>query len=199
MSNLSLMALPYADDALDPVISARTISFHHGKHHKAYVDNANNLLKGTALEGQSVDAIIRATFGQADKVGIYNNVAQVYNHDFYWNSMRPGGGGAPSGKVADAIMAAFGSYEEFRKAFHTAGMTQFGSGWAWLVADAAGKVSVIKTGNADTPLHQGLKPLLVCDVWEHAYYLDHQNLRAQYLNAWLDKLVNWDWANQNLG
>lgn len=199
MSSLSLMSLPYADTALDPVITAHTLSFHHGKHHKAYVDNGNNLIKDTELAGRSMPDIIRAVHGDAAKVGIYNNVAQVYNHDFYWKSMRPGGGGAPTGRIGERIAAAFGSYDEFRKAFHTGGMTQFGSGWVWLVSDAAGALKVVKTGNADTPLTAGLTPLLTCDVWEHAYYLDWQNRRADYLNAWLDKLVNWEFAEQNLG
>lgn len=198
MPTLTLPPLPYADNALDPVISANTIGFHYGKHHKAYVDNGNKLLEGTDLEGKSMEEIVRATF-KTERAGIFNNVAQVWNHNFYWKSMRPGGGGQPTGRVADLIGQAFGGYDGFRKEFHNAGMTQFGSGWAWLVYDGKG-VKVMKTPNAELPLTtEGLKPLLVSDVWEHAYYLDYQNRRADYLNAWLDKLVNWEFANENLG
>ena len=194
----TLMALPYANDALAPIITAHTISFHHGKHHKTYVDNLNNLVKGTEFEGQSLEAIVTATAGKADKAPLFNNAAQIWNHDFYWNSMKAGGGGAPTGKLADAINASFGSFEEFKKQMSATTVSQFGSGWGWLVADAAGALKVVKTGNAEVPFTQGLKPLLTIDVWEHAYYLDHQNRRADYVNAVIDKLVNWEFAAANL-
>ena len=195
----TLMALPYADNALAPIITPNTISFHHGKHHKTYVDNLNNLVKGTDLEGKSLEEIVKATAGKADKAPLFNNAAQIWNHDFYWKSMKAGGGGAPTGKLADAINASFGSFEEFRKQMSATTVSQFGSGWGWLVADAAGALKVVKTGNAEVPFTQGLKPLLTIDVWEHAYYLDHQNRRADYVNAVIDKLVNWEFAAQNLG
>lgn len=195
----TLMALPYADNALAPIITPNTISFHHGKHHKTYVDNLNNLVKGTDLEGKSLEEIVKATAGKADKAPLFNNAAQIWNHDFYWNSMKAGGGGAPTGKLADAINASFGSFEEFRKQMSATTVSQFGSGWGWLVADSAGALKVVKTGNAEVPFTQGLKPLLTIDVWEHAYYLDHQNRRADYVNAVIDKLVNWEFAAANLG
>jgi superoxide dismutase, Fe-Mn family len=195
----TLMALPYADNALAPVVSPNTISFHHGKHHKTYVDNLNNLVKGTEFEGQSLEAIVTATAGKPDKAPLFNNSAQIWNHDFYWNSLRANGGGVPTGKVADAINESFGSFEEFKKQLSATTVSQFGSGWGWLVADAAGKLKVVKTGNAEVPMTQGLKPLLTIDVWEHAYYLDHQNRRADYVNAVIDKLLNWDFAAKNLG
>jgi superoxide dismutase, Fe-Mn family len=195
----TLMALPYADSALAPVVSPNTISFHHGKHHKTYVDNLNNLVKGTEFEGQSLEAIVTATAGKADKAPLFNNAAQIWNHDFYWNSLKPNGGGVPTGKVADAISASFGSFDEFKKQMAATTVGQFGSGWGWLVADAAGKLKVVKTGNAEVPMTQGLKPLVTIDVWEHAYYLDHQNRRADYVNAVIDKLLNWDFAAKNLG
>ncbi|MCL4687336.1 MAG: superoxide dismutase [Burkholderiales bacterium] len=195
----TLMALPYADNALAPIITPNTISFHHGKHHKTYVDNLNNLVKGTDLEGKSLEEIVKATAGKADKAPLFNNAAQIWNHDFYWKSMKAGGGGAPTGKLADAINASFGSFEEFRKQMSATTVSQFGSGWGWLVADSAGALKVVKTGNAEVPFTQGLKPLLTIDVWEHAYYLDHQNRRADYVNAVIDKLVNWEFAAANLG
>jgi Fe-Mn family superoxide dismutase len=193
------MALPYADSALAPIVSPNTISFHYGKHHKTYVDNLNNLVKGTEFEGQSLEAIVTATAGKADKAPLFNNAAQIWNHDFYWNSLKPGGGGAPTGKVADKINESFGSFDEFKKQLSATTVSQFGSGWGWLVADAAGKLKVVKTGNAEVPLTQGLKPLVTIDVWEHAYYLDHQNKRADYVNAVIDKLLNWEFAAKNLG
>jgi Fe-Mn family superoxide dismutase len=195
----TLMALPYADSALAPVISANTIGFHYGKHHKTYVDNLNNLVKGTEFEGQSLEAIVTATAGKADKAPLFNNAAQIWNHDFYWNSLKPNGGGMPSGKVAEKINESFGSFDEFKKQMSATTIGQFGSGWGWLVADSAGKLKVVKTGNAEVPMTQGLKPLLTIDVWEHAYYLDHQNRRADYVNAVIDKLLNWDFAAKNLG
>ncbi len=195
----TLMALPYADNALAPVISAQTIGFHYGKHHKTYVDNLNNLVKGTDLEGKSLEDIVMATAGKADKAPLFNNSAQIWNHDFYWKSLKPNGGGAPSGKVADKINESFGSFDEFKKQLSATTVGQFGSGWGWLVADGAGKLKVVKTGNAEVPMTQGLKPLLTIDVWEHAYYLDHQNRRADYVNAVIDKLLNWEFAAKNLG
>jgi Fe-Mn family superoxide dismutase len=195
----TLMALPYADDALAPIITANTISFHYGKHHKTYVDNLNNLVKGTEFEGKSLEEIVTATAGKADKAPLFNNSAQIWNHDFYWRSLKPGGGGLPSGKIADKINESFGSFDEFKKQMSATTIGQFGSGWGWLVADAAGKLKVVKTGNAEVPMTQGLKPLLTIDVWEHAYYLDHQNRRADYVNAVIDKLLNWEFAAKNLG
>jgi Fe-Mn family superoxide dismutase len=193
----ALPPLPYADSALAPVISAQTISFHYGKHHKAYVDNLNKLVPGTDLEGKTLEEIIVATAGKPDRAGIFNNAAQVWNHTFYWNCLKPNGGGAPTGELAKKIDAAFGSFDNFKKEFANAALTQFGSGWAWLVAEA-GAVKLVKTGNAEVPFTKGQKPLLTIDVWEHAYYLDYQNRRADYANALIDKLLNWDFAAANL-
>jgi len=193
----ALPPLPYADTALAPVISAQTISFHYGKHHKAYVDNLNKLVPGTDLEGKSLEEIIVATAGKADRAGIFNNAAQVWNHTFYWNCLKPNGGGAPTGALATKIDAAFGSFDNFKKEFANAALTQFGSGWAWLVAEGDA-VKIVKTGNAEVPFTKGQKPLLTIDVWEHAYYLDYQNRRADYANALIDKLINWDFAAANL-
>jgi Fe-Mn family superoxide dismutase len=195
--HIELPPLPYAQDALAPVISAETLSFHYGKHHKAYVDNLNKLVAGTELSEVPLEQLIAAVAGKPDKVGIFNNAAQTWNHTFFWNSLKPHGGGAPAGAVAKAIDAAFGSYENFKKEFSNAAMTQFGSGWAWLVADK-GALRVVKTGNADTPLTMGLTPLLTIDVWEHAYYLDYQNRRADFVAAVIDKLLSWEFANANL-
>jgi len=193
----TLPALPYADNALDPVISANTISFHHGKHHKTYVDNLNNLVKGTEFEGATLEAIVNATAGKADKAAIFNNAAQIWNHTFYWHSMKPHGGGKPTGKLAQMIDASFGSFDEFKKQLSATTVSQFGSGWGWLVADA-GTLKVVKTANAEVPFTKGQKPLLTIDVWEHAYYLDHQNKRAAYVDALIDKLLDWDFAAANL-
>ncbi len=194
---ITLPALPYADTALEPHISANTISFHYGKHHKAYVDNLNKMIEGTDLAGKSLEEIIKASAGKAEQQGIFNNAAQVWNHTFYWNSMAPNGGGKPSGALAKAIDDSFGSFEAFAEKFKTAGATQFGSGWAWLLA-RGGKLEVRKTANADTPLTEaGVTPLLTMDVWEHAYYLDFQNRRPDYMGAFLGNLVNWDFAEQN--
>ena len=195
--HIELPALPYAQDALAPVVSAQTLSFHYGKHHKAYVDNLNKLVAGTDLAEAALEKVIAAVAGKPDKAGVFNNAAQVWNHTFFWNSMRPNGGGAPAGAVAKAIDASFGSAENFRKEFANAAMTQFGSGWAWLVADK-GALRVMKTANADTPLTMGVTPLLTIDVWEHAYYLDYQNRRADFVAAVMDRLLNWDFANANL-
>ncbi len=189
--------LPYAENALEPHLSARTLSFHHGKHHKAYVDNANKLVAGTELAKLKLEALCQETAGKKETAGIFNNAAQVFNHTFYWNSMKPGGGGKPSGKIAEAIARDFGGADKLLADLAEAAKTQFGSGWAWLVTDGS-KLSVMKTGNADTPIVHGLKPLLTIDVWEHAYYLDYQNRRPDYVKAWLESLANWDFANANL-
>ncbi len=197
-SQYVLAPLPYPDTALQPVISANTLSFHYGKHHKTYVDNLNNLVANTDLAGKSLKDIIRASAGQADKAAIFNNAAQVWNHMFYWHSLKANGGGEPSAALKQKIEASFGSVEACKKEFAQAALTQFGSGWAWLVVDN-GKIAVAKTGNAETPITKNLRPLLTIDVWEHAYYLDFQNRRADYANAILDKLINWDFAEANLG
>lgn len=191
-----LPALPYADDALEPHYSANTFSFHHKKHHNAYVVNLNNLIKDTDFEAKTLVEVILASAGK--NAGVFNNSAQVWNHTFFWNSMAPNGGGAPTGAIADKIAADFGSYENFVTEFKNAGATQFGSGWAWLVLGTDGKLKVTKTPNAETPLTAGEKPIITCDVWEHAYYLDYQNLRPKFLEVFLEKLVNWDFANEML-
>ncbi len=194
-----LPALPYERNALAPKISEETLNFHYGKHHQTYVDNLNKLVAGTELEGKSLEEIISATAGDPGKAGIFNNAAQVWNHTFYWKSMAPNGGGKPTGKVAEMIDRDFGGYDAFRDAFTNAGLTQFGSGWAWLV-EAHGKLEVRKTPNAETPVSDpSATPLLTMDVWEHAYYLDYQNARAKYIESFLDGLINWEFANQNLG
>ncbi len=195
---IELPALPYADDALAPHISAETLSFHYGKHHNTYVVNLNNLIKDTDLAGKSLEDIIHATAGDSSKVGIFNNAAQVWNHTFYWHSMSPDGGGKPTGKIAEKIDSDLGGFDKFAEEFKTAGATQFGSGWAWLVLDN-GKLKVTKTPNAELPMTQGMTAILTMDVWEHAYYLDYQNRRPDYMGAFLEHLVNWDFANKNLG
>ena len=196
--SVTLPDLPYAQDALEPHISANTLSFHYGKHHQAYVDNLNKMISGTPHDGASLEAIVTESAINSDMQGVFNNAAQIWNHTFYWHSMSPNGGGKPTGKIAELIDRDFGSYDEFRSAFATAGATQFGSGWAWLVLKGD-KLEVRKTANADTPLTEaGVTPLLTMDVWEHAYYLDFQNKRPAYIETFLDKLVNWDFANQNL-
>jgi Fe-Mn family superoxide dismutase len=195
---LALPSLPYADNALEPVISANTISYHYGKHHKAYVDNLNKLIAGTDLADMTLEKIVAAVAGKADKTAIFNNAAQTWNHTFYWKSMQPKGGGEPPAALKKKIEESFGSMDAFKKELANAAVTQFGSGWAWLVKDQD-KLTVIKTGNADTPIAQGKIPLLTIDVWEHAYYLDYQNRRADYVNAVIDKLINWNFAAENLG
>lgn len=194
---IELPSLPYEASALEPFISANTLGFHHGKHHQTYVTNTNNLIKGTDLEDASLEKIVLASANNAEKVGLFNNAAQVWNHTFYWNSMKKGGGGAPSGAIAKKIEEDFGSYDAFAEAFKNAGLTQFGSGWAWLVLKD-GKLQIMKTANGDTPMAHGLIAILTVDVWEHAYYLDYQNKRADYLDVFLKNLVNWDFANANL-
>ena len=191
-----LPPLPYAENALEPVISARTIGFHYGKHHQGYVNNLNKLVTGTPLADQPLEAVVKAT-ANPDQTAIFNNAAQVWNHTFYWNSLKPKGGGKPTGALAEMIDKSFGGFEQFKAEFAKAATSQFGSGWAWLVKDGD-KLAVVKTGNADNPLVHGQKPLLTVDVWEHAYYLDYQNRRAEYVTAVLDGLINWDFAAQNL-
>jgi Fe-Mn family superoxide dismutase len=192
-----LPPLPYGDNALEPVISSNTIGFHYGKHHRGYIDNLNKLLPGTEFADMELEAIIAATAGKSDKVAIFNNAAQTWNHTFYWRSLRPNGGGEPPAALKQKIEASFGSLEACKKELADAAVTQFGSGWAWLLLDS-GRFKVLKTGNADNPMSQGMKPLLTVDVWEHAYYLDYQNRRADYVNAVIDKLINWQFAAENL-
>jgi Fe-Mn family superoxide dismutase len=193
----TLPALPWKDDALAPHVSAQTISFHYGKHHKAYVDNLNNLVKGKPFETMKLEEVVRASAKDPAAAGIFNNSAQVWNHTFFWHSMKPQGSGTPAGKLLEKLKADFGSFDAFKTQFADAAKTQFGSGWAWLVLDA-GKLKVVKTPNAETPLTGAAKPLLTCDVWEHAYYLDYQNRRPDYVATFLDKLANWDFAASNL-
>jgi len=193
----TLPPLPYPENALAPVISPNTLSFHYGKHHKAYVDNLNKLVAGTEYEGATLEKIITETACKADKSGIFNNGAQVWNHTFYWNSLKPKGGGKPTGRIGQMIDSDLGGFEQFKKDFAQAGVTQFGSGWAWLALEG-GKLKIVKTGNADNPLTKGQTPILTLDVWEHAYYLDYQNRRPDHLNACIDQLLNWDFANANL-
>ena len=193
-----LPPLPYSQDALDPVISDRTIGFHYGKHHKGYVDTLNKLIADTALADLSLERLIAETAGKADKVVIFHNAAQVWNHTFYWHSLRASGGGEPPAALKQRIEGSFGTLDACKKALATAAATEFGSGWVWLVLED-GRLKVVKTDNADTPMTKGAKPLLAIDVWEHAYYLDYQNRRADYVNALLDKLINWNFAADNLG
>lgn len=200
MSNTphTLPPLPYAEDALDPVISARTVGIHYGKHHKTYVNNLNNLIADTDLADLSLQEIITKTAGQASKAGIFNNSAQIWNHTFYWNSLSQKGGGEPPLILKQKIESSFGDLDSCKKELATAAMTQFGSGWAWLVMNGD-KLEVAKTANAESPLSMGVKPLLVIDVWEHAYYLDYENRRIEYVNAVIEKLINWGFAEDNLG
>jgi Fe-Mn family superoxide dismutase len=193
-----LPPLPYASNALAPVISENTISFHYGKHHQGYVNTVNKLVAGTDFEKSSLEEIIRKTAGRSDQSALFNGSAQIFNHNFYWKSMKPGGGGEPKGKIADKISESFGSYQKFVEVFSGAATSQFGSGWAWLVDDK-GRLQVIKTANAETPITGSAKPLVVIDVWEHAYYLDYQNRRADYIKGFIEKLLNWDFAENNLG
>jgi Fe-Mn family superoxide dismutase len=186
-----LPALPYAKDALAPVISAETIDYHYGKHHQAYVTNLNNLVPGTEFENASLEEIVMKSSG-----GIFNNAAQVWNHTFYWNGLSPQGGGAPSGALADAINAAFGSFDAFKAEFIKAGIGNFGSGWTWLVKNADGSVEIVNTSNAANPLTDGKTPLLTIDVWEHAYYVDYRNLRPKYLEE-IWNIVNWEFVAAN--
>jgi Fe-Mn family superoxide dismutase len=192
-----LPPLPYAKDALQPYMSTQTLEFHYGKHHKAYVDTLNKLTAGTPYEKASLEVIIRDTYEDEKQKPVFNNAAQNWNHTFFWNCMKPGGG-KPSGDLAKQINDAFGDLDGFKTKFKEAATTQFGSGWAWLVVDH-GKLAIAKTPNAVNPLTTGQKAVLTCDVWEHAYYLDYQNRRADMVQAFLDNLVNWDFAAKNLG
>ena len=188
----SLPPLPYDKNALAPHMSAETLDYHHGKHHKAYVDNLNKLIEGKPEASKSLEEIIKSSEGP-----MFNNSAQIWNHTFFWSCMKPGGGGLPTGDLAQAINRDFGSYEKFAEAFTTAATTQFGSGWAWLVQEG-GKLSVTKTANADLPMKHGQKALLTLDVWEHAYYIDHRNARPKFIETFLKNLANWEFATENL-
>lgn len=194
---ITLPALPYEKNALAPHVSSNTLDFHHGKHHNAYVTNLNKLIEGTDLAGQTLEDIIKKTVNDAGKSGIFNNAAQVWNHSFYWQSMKPNGGGLPTGDIAAKIDADFKGYANFVEQLKNGGLTQFGSGWVWLVLNK-NKLEIMKTSNADTPIAHGVKPLLTADVWEHAYYLDYQNGRGNYLDAFIKNLINWDFVNANL-
>lgn len=193
----TLPPLPYDMSALEPHISANTLSFHYGKHHQAYVTNLNTLTHNTSLATQSLEEVILAVKGDADKVGIFNNAAQVWNHTFYWHCLHPEGGGTPPSDILSLIVRDFGSYDVFRDQFKQAAISQFGSGWAWLVMDK-GTLKITKTANADLPMAHGQHALLTCDVWEHAYYLDYQNRRPDYVDTFLDHLVNWEFVAKNL-
>jgi len=192
-----LPKLPFGLEELEPFMSKKTLEFHHGKHHQAYVTNLNNLIKDTELADADLETIIRETVGKADKSAIFNNAAQVWNHTFFWNGLKPAGGGTlPDGAFRDAVLRAFVSEEKFKDELKAAAVSQFGSGWAWVVKDEE-DVKIIKTSNADTPVAHGLKPLLTIDVWEHAYYLDYQNRRPDYAQTLIDKLIKWDFAASN--
>jgi Fe-Mn family superoxide dismutase len=193
--SIELPDMPYAADALEPHVSAKTLGFHHGKHHKAYVDKLNAAIGGTKYEGQPLEAIITASHEAAD-TGVFNNAAQIWNHTFLWNSMSPDGGGEPQGALAEAINASFGDLAGFRDKFKASAMGQFGSGWTWLVSKG-GALEIVSTGNAETPLTEGINALVTLDVWEHAYYLDYQNRRDAYIDAFLGELINWEFAAQN--
>ena len=195
---ISLPELPFAKDALAPFISANTLDFHYGKHHKAYVYNLNKLIAGTDLEKKSLEEIIKIAAPDPAKAGIFNNAAQIWNHSFYWKCLKKSGGGAPTGAIAAKINSVWGSYDKFVEELKNAGATQFGSGWAWLILDG-NQLKITKTANADTPLAHGQKPLLTIDVWEHAYYLDYQNRRPDYIAAVIQNLISWDFVNANLG
>jgi Fe-Mn family superoxide dismutase len=194
----ALPPLPYAENALEPVISARTVGFHYGKHHQGYLDNLNKLVAGTRYADLSLEEIISAVAGQPEASAIFNNAAQAWNHDFYWHSMSPTGGGHLPAELRPRVEASFGSIDGCRTELARVAVSQFGSGWAWLVLDGDA-IRVVATANADVPLTRGMKPLLVIDVWEHAYYLDHQNRRADYVQALLDRLINWEFALHNAG
>lgn len=195
--HITLPKLPYDKAALEPHISAKTLEFHYGKHHAGYVEKLNGLIKGTELEKESLENIIKKTTKDASKSAVFNNAAQVWNHTFYWQCMKPKGGGLPSGAIANKLKSDFGGYDKFVEEFKKAGVSQFGSGWAWLVVKD-GKLEVMKTANADTPMAHGLTPLVTVDVWEHAYYLDYQNKRGDYLESYIKNLINWDFINSLL-
>jgi superoxide dismutase, Fe-Mn family len=197
-TTVSLPQLPYADNALEPVISARTISFHYGKHHAGYVDTLNKLVAGTPFAGRPLEEIVLRSAKDLTATAIFHNAAQVWNHNFYWLSMAAKGGGEPAGKLMRAIESDFGSFKDFRAVFTKAAVGEFGSGWVWLIVNRASKLEIVATADADTPLTDGKTPLVALDVWEHAYYLDFQNRRADYIAAWLDKLVDWAFAEKQL-
>ena len=195
---IALPALPYELSALQPVVSENTLKFHYGKHHKSYVDTLNKLIFGTEFADMPLDKIVKATAGESDHTAIFNNAAQAWNHTFYWRSLKPDGGGEPPIALKGLMEASFGGVADCKKELAEAATNQFGSGWAWLVQDGE-KLKILTTDNANTPLTQRVRPLLTIDVWEHAYYLDYQNRRADYINALLDKLANWGFAAENLG
>jgi Fe-Mn family superoxide dismutase len=195
---IELPALPYGEGDLAPHISSQTVNIHYGRHHKTYVEKTKGMVAGTDLADASLEDIIKATASKADKKGLFNNAAQAWNHAFYWKSMSPKGGGQPSGKLKDKIDADLGGFDKLKEALSNAAVTQFGSGWAWLVVEG-GKLKVVQTGNAATPIAEGQTPLLTIDVWEHAYYLDYQNKRPDYVGTFIDKLLNWEFAAENLG
>lgn len=192
MAQFTLPALPFELDALAPVMSRETLEYHWGKHHQSYVTNLNNLIAGTAFEGQSLEEIIMKSEG-----GVFNNAAQVFNHTFFWNCLTPNGGGMPSGALLAAIEATWGSFEEFKKVFSASAAGNFGSGWTWLVKKADGTLAIHNTSNAGTPMRDGMTPLMTIDVWEHAYYIDHRNARPAFIAAYFDKLVNWAFVEKN--
>jgi Fe-Mn family superoxide dismutase len=193
----ALPALPYAQGALEPCVSAKTMGFHYGKHHQAYVDNLNKLAAAAKMGDLPLEEIIRQTAGKTQQAGLFNNAAQVWNHTFFWKSMKPNDGGEPAGRLAERIATAFGSFDTFKTAFIEAAVAQFGSGWVWLVQEGD-TLKIVKTSNADTPLTHGQTALLTCDVWEHAYYLDYQNRRKDFVQAFLDHLANWEFAASQL-
>ncbi|MBA4249636.1 MAG: superoxide dismutase [Fe] [Candidatus Puniceispirillum sp.] len=193
----TLPNLPYAQNALEPHISEKTISFHYGKHHQGYLNMLNKLIEGTDYATMTLDDVMKNSHGRVEDTAIFNNSAQVWNHTFYWNSMKPNGGGNPQGKLHDAIIRDFGETQKLIDGLKNAATTQFGSGWAWLCSTTTGQLTIQKTGNAQNPITDGLIPLLTIDVWEHAYYLDYQNLRVSYLDTFFQHLINWEWAQQN--
>ncbi len=193
----SLPMLPYDDKALEPYVTQRTISYHYGKHHQTYVTNLNNLLQDSDWRNKTLEDIIMLSAKDESKVAFFNNAAQVWNHTFYWHCMKPAGGGKPEGMLMQMLERSFGGFKEFCNAFKQAALAQFGSGWAWLVMDENGKLQIIKTPNADLPMNHGKRALLTIDVWEHAYYLDYQNKRVDYIDLFLNHLVNWDFVSSN--
>jgi len=195
--SIKLPELQFEKNALEPYISAKTLEFHYGKHHQGYIDKTNQAIKGTDMEGHDLKMIVNETSLNPDQKELFNNAAQAWNHSFFWECLKPGGGGNPSGKIAERINADLGGFDQFAENFKKAGTTQFGSGWAWL-AHKDGKLSVLQSANAANPLAEGYQPLLVVDVWEHAYYLDYQNRRADFLQNFIDHLINWDFVNEQL-
>jgi len=197
-ATFTLPQLPYGENALEPAISARTVSFHYGKHHAGYVDTLNKLVEGTSFAGRPLEEVVRQAAKDPKTAAIFHNAAQVWNHNFYWLSMATKGGEEPAGKLKSSIESDFGTFKDFRTAFTKAAVGEFGSGWVWLIVNGAGKLEIAVTSNADTPLTDGKTPIIALDLWEHAYYLDFQNRRADYIASWFDKLVNWRFAEQNL-